>query len=216
MAVSAEAAEGKTGRSAGRRLLTLTVFLATLAVVWIASLILHEVGHGLTAQALGGEIVWLCVWPGVEVWPSPGQPSEGPWGTAIARLAYAPGEGWEEDGWQVGVVRVMGSVTTLLLAGLALGSLWLFRLQGWLRLFLLAQAFMFADLLLYCTLPEFFGLPHYLVFGGSVAEPLDGAELLGCPRWVFMLFAGLASGLVTWGLVAYSRRGRVRDRRLKV
>ena len=59
----------------------------------------------------------------------------------------------------------------MLLAALALDGLWLFRPLGWLRLLLIAQALMFADLLLYCTPPEFLGLPHYLVFGGSSTEP---------------------------------------------
>ena len=214
-------------RSPGRRLLTVVAFLVTLAVVWTASLILHEVGHGLAAQALGGQIAWLRVWPGVEVWPSPGQPSEGPGGSAIARLGYTTGQDWGTDSWQDGVVGLMGSGANLLLAALALGGLWLFRprglsrtsylftwreVRGWPRLVLMAQALMFADLLLYCTLPEFWGLPHYLVFGGSHAEPLDSAELLGCPRWALILLALLASALMTWGLVAYVRRGRAGDR----
>jgi hypothetical protein len=83
MIAKTEAAQGKAARSVGRRLLTMVAFLVTLALVWTASLALHEVCHGLTAQALGGQIVWLRVWPGVEVWPAPGQSSEGPWGTAI-------------------------------------------------------------------------------------------------------------------------------------
>ena len=205
-----------TMRSLGRRLRTIAIFLLTLALVWAASLVLHELGHGLTAQALGGRILSLGVWPGVELWPAPGQPAEGPWGTAIARLAYATGPGWGEGSWQIGLVRLMGSVTNLLLATLALGSLWLFRPRGWLRLFLIAQALMFADLLLYCTLPEFWGLPHYLVFGGSHAEPLDGAELLGCPRWAFIALSLLLSALMAWGLVAYARRGREHSQHLEV
>jgi hypothetical protein len=191
-----------------RSLFAVLVFFLTLALVWTASLLLHELGHGLTAQALGGKVVRLRVWPGIEVWPSPGQPVEGEWGTAIARLAYTTGQGWAGEGWQDGVVSLMGSGTNLLLAALALGSLWLFRPRGWLRLLLIAQALMFADLLLYCTLPEFLGLPHYLVFGGSSTEPVDGAASLGCPRWAFILLAVLVSGLMIWGLVAYLKRNR--------
>lgn len=192
-------------RSPGRRLRTLAIFLVTLALVWTASLILHEVGHGLTAQLLGGKVIWLRIWPGVEIWPSLGQVAESPWGSAIARLAYTTGRNWTAGGWQVGMVALMGSVTNLLLTALALGSLWLFRPRGWLRLLLVAEALMFADLLLYCALPEFLGLPHYLVFGGSAAEPLDGAELLDCPRWAFVALSALVSGMMAWGLVAYLR-----------
>jgi hypothetical protein len=191
-------------------------FTVTLTLVWTASLVLHELGHGLTAQALGGDFAWLCVWPGIEVWPSPGKPVEGEWGTAIMRLAYTTGPGWGSDSWQDGVVSLMGSGTNLLLAAVALGSLWLFRPQGWLRLLLMAQALMFADLLLYCTLPEFLGLPHYLVFGGSSTEPVDGAEALGCPRAVFIALTVLLSALMTWALVAYLRRDRRGDRLVEV
>lgn len=191
-------------------------FLLILALVWTASLILHELGHGLTAQALGGNFTWLRVWPGIEVWPSPGRPVEGDWGTAIMRLAYTTGPGWGPDSWQDGVVSLMGSGTNLLLAALALRCLWWFRPRGWLRLLLVAQALMFADLLLYCTLPEFLGLPHYLVFGGSSIEPVDGAEVLGCPRGVFIGLAVLLSALMTWALVAYLRRGRLGDRQVEV
>jgi len=212
MAASTEATQGNTVSSVGRRLLTAVAFLVTLALVWTASLVLHEMGHGLTAQALGGQIVWLRVWPGLEIWPAPGQPSEGPWGTAIMRLGYTTGQDWGTDSWQDGVVGLMGSGANLLLAALAIGSLWLFRPRGWPRLLLMAQALMFADLLLYCTLPEFWGLPHYLVFGGDHAEPLDNAELLGCPRWAFILLAVLASALMTWGLVGYARRDRISGR----
>jgi hypothetical protein len=192
----------------GRRLLTITVFLVTLILAWALSLILHELGHGLTAQLLGGQIAWLRVWPGIEVWPSPGQVSEGWWGTAIAILGYSPGPGWGTNSWQSAVVGLMGSGSNLLLAALALGILWLLRPRGWLRLLLMAEALLFADLLLYCTLPEFFRLPHYLVFGGNAAEPVNSAEALGCPRWVFVLLVGLVSALMVWGLVAYRRRSR--------
>jgi hypothetical protein len=60
------------------------------------------------------------------------------------------------------------------------------------------------------------GLPHYLVFGGSVAEPLDAAELLGCPRWAFVALSQLVSALMAWGLVEYLRRGQASDRPVEV
>lgn len=209
MTTKTEAAKKPAVRSVGRRLLTAAAFLVTLALVWVASLILHEVGHGLTAQALGGQVNWLRVRPGIEVWPLPGQRSKGPWGdTAIAAVGYTTGPDWGPGSWQDGVVGIMGSGSNLLLAALALGSLWLFRPRGWLRLLLMAQALMFADLLLYCTLPEFFGLPHYLFYGGDVAEPLNGAERLGCPRWAGIALSVMVSALMAWGLVAYVQRDR--------
>jgi len=60
---------------------------------------------------------------------------------------------------------------------------------GGLRLLLIAESVMFADLLLYCTLP-LFGLPHYFVYGGHFPEPLRSAEALGFPGWAFLLLVG--------------------------
>jgi hypothetical protein len=184
-------------KASGRRLLTLAFFLVTLILVWVVSMLLHEVWHGLAAEALGGDLVWVRIKPGIEVWPAFGRVAADPWGTGFTR-----GPGWAETGWQGEVVGVMGSIGNLLLAGLALGALWLFRPRGVLRLLLMAQALMFADLLLYCTLPEFFGLPHYFVLGGNFPEPLEAAVALGCPRWAFILGVVIVSGLMAWGVVA--------------
>jgi hypothetical protein len=103
----------------------------------------------------------------------------------------------------------MGSGANLLLAALALASLWVFRPQGRLRYLLIAEALMIEDILFYSTVPELFGLPHYFVFGGSKPEPVDGAELLGCPRHLFVILIVLVSALMAWGLVAYLLRRRV-------
>lgn len=196
-------------KSSSSRLRPILAFLVTFSLVWLASSLVHELGHGLTAQLLGGKLVWLSAWPGVQVWPNPGQPYEGEWGTAIAKLAYTTGQDRGTDGWQDGLVWLMGSGTNLLLAALALGSLWLFRPQGWLCYLLIAQAMMFEDILLYAIFPELFGLPHYIIFGGSKPEPVNGAELLGCPRWVCVALIVLGSGLMVWGLIAYVLRCRV-------
>jgi hypothetical protein len=68
---------------------------------------------------------------------------------------------------------------------------------------------MFEDILLYAIFPELFGLPHYIIFGGSKPEPVNGAELLGCPRWVCVILIVMGSGLMAWGLMAYVLRCRV-------
>jgi hypothetical protein len=199
----------KTMRAFRNHLRTIAVFLVTLGMVWIVASFVHELSHGLTAQVLGGKFNWLYVWPGIQVWPHPGQPYDGEWGTSIAKLAYTTGQGWGSDSWQDGLVRLMGSGTNLLLAALALASLWLFRPQGWPRRLLIAETLMLEDILLYTIPPELFGLPHYFIFGGSKPEPVDGAELLGCPRWVFVILIVLVSALMAWGLVAYILRYRV-------
>jgi hypothetical protein len=206
MAAQTQSATSGAPRPAARRLLlAAAIFAAVLIPVWAASLMLHEIGHGLAAELLGGHVVWLRIRPGIELWPALGQPAGGPPSTAIAVLGYVPGPAWVESSWQGAVVGIMGSGFNLLLSALALGCLWLFRPRGGLRLLLIGEALMFADLLLYCTLPEFFGLPHYIVFGGHFPEPLRSAEALGVPGWAFLLVVGLVSALVAWGLVAYAR-----------
>ena len=194
------------------RLRRIVSFFLTLALVWIAASFVHELSHGLTAQALGGQFVWLSVWPGIQVWPNPGQPYEGEWGTSIAKTCYALGPGWEDGGWQEGLVWLMGSGANLILAALAASGLWLLRPAGWLRQLLVAWALMVEDILLYAIFPEWFGLPHYLVYGGRRPEPVDGAAMLGCPRWVAVLSIVLASALVVCALVVYLvRRAKERE-----
>ena len=159
------------------------MFLLTVALVWLVASLVHELSHGLTAQALGGRFNWLCVWPGVQLWPHLGQPYQGEWGTAIAKISYSTGPGWATEGWQEGLVWLMGSGVLML-----------------------------EDVLLYATLPELFGVRHYVVFGGRRPEPVDGAAMLGCPRYVFVLLTIVISAMMLGGLVAYVLRGRVRKR----
>jgi hypothetical protein len=86
-----------------------------------------------------------------------------------------------------------------------LGALWIFRLGGWLRFLLVAEALMFVDLPLYTFLP-LLGLRHFFFVGGASPEPLEGAIQLGLPAWLFMVLVGVVSALMGWGLVRYVRR----------
>jgi len=183
-----------------------------LVAVWIAASFVHELSHGLTAQALGGTFVWFDVWPGIQVWPHPGQRYEGDWGTSIAKTCYGLGPRWQEGGWQEGLVWLMGSGSNLILAALALGALWWLRPLGWLRRLLVAETLMVEDMLLYVVLPEFFGLRHYVVYGGRRPEPVDGAAMLGCPRWVAAALIVALSALLIGGLIQYLRRYSARSR----
>jgi hypothetical protein len=55
-------------------------------------------------------------------------------------------------------------------------GLLIFRPQGWGRFPLLAQSFMFLDLLFYTILPHWFGLRHFFFIGGDTPKPLNGAS----------------------------------------
>jgi hypothetical protein len=192
------------------RLKRFVAFIATLVGVWIVAALVHELAHGLTAQALGGHFAWLYLWPGIEVLPRPGRFYQDEWGTSIAKTAYGLGPDWQEGGWQEGLVWLMGSVSNLVLAALALGGLWRFRPSGWLRRLLVAETLMVEDIFLYVVFPEYLGLRHYVVYGGVRPEPVDGAAMLGCPRWAAATLIVIVSTLVIGGLVAYLRRHPVR------
>jgi hypothetical protein len=184
------------------------LFALMLLGVWIVAALVHELAHGLTAQALGGHFAWLYIWPGIEVLPHPGRLYQGEWGTSIAKTAYGLGPGWQEGGWQEGLVWLMGSASNLILAALALGALWRLRPAGWTRRLLVAETLMVEDLFLYVVFPEFFGLRHYVVYGGVRPEPVDGAVMLGCPRWAASTLVLIASALLIGGLAAYLWRHR--------
>jgi len=174
-------------------------------------LIIHEVGHGVTAQWLGGEFRRLYVFPGVEVWPDPGQPFEGDWGMRVGVAEIQWGEEWES--WQEGLVLLMGSGSTLLVSCAALAGLWIFRPKHGLAYGFSVIALFYLDILFYTLMPTWFDLPHWIVFGGREPEPLIGAEMLGCPRKVFITLVLIVSILMTISLAGYwiTQRRRVAE-----
>lgn len=180
-------------------------FFILLLVVALAGLFVHELGHGLTAMALGGKFTALYTFPGIQVWPDFGQKYPGDWAGYIGMARYSYGSNWEPDGWQTGLVTLMGSGSNLLLAALALGFLWGFRPRGKLRFLLVAEAIMFVDLPLYTFLP-LVGLRHFFIIGGSSPEPLEGALQLGFPPGLFVGLVGGVSVLMGWGLIRHVRR----------
>ncbi len=167
--------------------------LLTLALLAPAGLLVHEMGHGLTALALGGRFTALYVWPGRELWPHPGQPYRGAWQGQAGAALYIPGADWQPGGWRFGVTALMGSGANVLLAALAqilLGCL--HPRRGWARRLLLGASWLFLDLTLYTFLP-LLGLRHFLFLGGAAPEPLEGAAQAGVPAGIFLLLAGSVS-----------------------
>ena len=184
----------------GINLRTILLISLSLGIVSVLGLFIHELGHGLTAEVLGGKFKALYVLPGIQIWPNPGRLYPGVWSGYFGLAQYAYGPDWKPDSWQVGAVEFMGSGSTLFAAILALGALFLFHPLGWPRLLLLTCVLMFADLLFYTFLP-LIGLRHWIVFGGNVPEPLEGALKLGISQWSFLLFVILVSALMIWGVV---------------
>lgn len=161
-------------------------FLLAVSLAGILSFFVHEVGHGLTTVALGGKFHALYVWPGIEIWPNPGQrlTTRRMSNIGLARLDFP--EKWREDGWQEGLIGIMGSGSNLIAAALALLALRMLRPTGWLFYLLAAESLMFLDILLYTFLP-LIGLRHFFFVGGFHPEPLVSARMIGIPAWMFML-----------------------------
>ena len=183
--VSAKRLYNKTMRSRRLRWVTLFAFALILVLVFVLATLIHEIGHGLTAEILGGKFLNFYIYPGIQVWPDFGHPYTGNWDNSLAYMYYDYGPGWQPDGWQNGFVLLMGSGTNLLLATIAIVLLWLFRPTGLLRLFLIAESIMFLDIVFYTFLP-LLGLRHFFFIGGKIPEPLDGAMLIGSSRPVFL------------------------------
>ena len=104
--------------------LVFSMIFLPLAVV---GLIVHELGHGLTAQALGGRFLGLWVFPGIELWPEFGDYYTGPF-TYFGLTLFAGGPDWSD--WQWGLAGLMGTGSTFIISVVALGLLLLLRPKG--------------------------------------------------------------------------------------
>jgi len=158
------------------------VFSLIVAPLAFIGLIVHELGHGLTAQALGGEMLALWVFPGVELWPDFGASYNGRF-TYMGLVRYLNGPDWTDT--QSGWATLMGTGSTFIISVLALITLLVTQPKRRLtRFFLLSLALWYLDLLTYAIFPQL-GLPHWVIVGGRTPEPVLGAELLGINRTLF-------------------------------
>lgn len=178
------------------------VFVLVLGLFAVINILVHELGHCFTIDAVGGKCDGIYVMPGVKVWPltALGQPYPDQWEKFIALTFYSKFAPTER---RRGLVFLMGSSSTAILSLLALIGLYIFRPQNWLRFPLLAQSFMFLDLLFYTTLPHWFGLRHLFFIGGDTPEPLNGAIKMGVPEPMFIAGVLIYSGLMIVGCLAY-------------
>lgn len=175
--------------------LTFQGFLLLFLIVILSSfnLLLHEFGHCLTLDIVGGRCGGVYVLPGVQVWPLSefGTAAEEPWDNYFGRTVYAePAPGPFEEG----LVSLMGSGSVAIISTFALLALGIIKLKGWPGVILLIQSLFFLDIVTYTILPHFFGLRHFFLWGGTTPEPLDGAILMEIPEDYFIL------GVVAFGV----------------
>jgi len=183
-------------------------FLLVLAGLGYLGIIVHELGHGLTAEAVGGEFRAMVVWPGIEVWPRPGAShpiAPGYFGRAIVSRS---GLGDAESH----LVALMGAGSTLLISVLAVLLLWVIRpKRRFVRFVLISLSLYFMDILTYTFCPQL-GMPRFMLVGRTTihSEPLGAAVGLGVPKPVFNLAILLVSAGILFAILRFvwSSRGR--------
>lgn len=178
------------------------IFVLVLGLFVVVNTFVHEFGHCLTIDAVGGECDGVYLMPGVRVWPLTafGQPYPYAWDNYIGLTVYAQAAPTDQAR---GLVSVMGSGSVAIISLLALVGLYVFRPQGWLRFPLLAQSFMFPDLLFYTILPHWFGLRHLFFIGGDTPEPLNGAIKMGISESAFITAVLVYSAFMLVGCLGY-------------
>ena len=171
-------------------------------LVAVGGLFIHELGHGLMAVLLGGRITYFEVMPGLELFPTL---ARHPWDGFVAWIGYDLPQATSFEG---GVIALMGSGTTACLAALTLLGLVIIRPQGVLRSVWLATTLLLPlDIASYSTFPAL-GWRHWIIFGGTISEPLEGARAMGIPVGAFYFGLGLYL-LALYGVLGYSGlRGR--------
>jgi hypothetical protein len=161
----------------------------TIAIVAVSLLLgftmggcMHELGHGLTALLLGGQVDDLWVFPGVDLYPQPGF-------SLVDEFPFNLG-GCTTSGldapWKSNVEALMGSGSTMIVAYLILLIPVLPKAHWITCVAILFSCILAWDIILYSTLP-LIGLRHSVFVGGSKAEPFLAAVALGVPCWLYFL-----------------------------
>ncbi len=156
-------------------------FVLSLPVGFLMDLV-HEGGHALWGTLQGGTLTYLQI-AVFQLYPR----------LAFApdfRLGYTVVEGLSTP-FSRGVFLVGGSVTTHVASWLLVPLLrrqhlgYRTRISVW-----TLGLFGLLDLPFYVFFPQI-GLKHWIVVGGSLAEPLLGARLIGLPDPLFYLLTGV-------------------------
>lgn len=187
-----------------RGLGSLILLFVAVAVIAVLNLLIHEFGHCITVDHVGGKCEGVYVPPGMKVWPPSGvgdpYPYPDKWNNAMGMALYDESAPTAETR---GFVSFMGSGSTAILSLIALLALWILEPRGWGRNLLMIQSLFFGDLLFYTILPEWFGLRHFFLVGGDYPEPLEGAVRMGFERGHVIIGVLIFSGVMFTGWLAY-------------
>ena len=169
-----------------RFLKTFWTYIFSLGSLFVFSVIIHESGHLITAELLGKSNNTLYVWPGIEIYPQFSTELTRDWPDSSLSILYAFPKP-EINGiidlsdWRrtLGIIKLMGSVSTLIVSMLSILILLVFRPIAPIRNALLVGSFFYYDILTYTVFPHFFNLKHLIVIGGSDPEPITALKAIG-------------------------------------
>ncbi|WP_102798026.1 hypothetical protein [Bowmanella denitrificans] len=195
------------------RIQTLLSRVLLVPVFIFVSVLIHEYGHVLAVKCIPQVDVQAFIWPGIELYPKPGQ-IHLPWSSdGLGYMRYIQNESafkqqdyafnlmqdWQGLAiWnprimqeplsqaQHGWVMFCGSAANLLIATICLLVLCLFKPHRVVRKLSILGAMLAYDMLLYSLLP-LLGLRHLVFWGGYTAEPVQGLILLGVPEQIASL-----------------------------
>ena len=199
----------KDGGASLRTIWNILVFVLILLLFAVLNTLVHELGHCFTIDALGGECEGIYFMPGIRVWPLTTFGQSSPYAGELSPAFTVFSKSAPTDQAN-GLALLMGSGSTAILSLLALVGLYDLRPRGWLRFPLLAQSFMFLDLLFYTILPRWFGLRHLFFIGGDTPEPLNGAIAMGVSESAFITGVLVYSAVMVVGCARYIWKSTLR------
>jgi hypothetical protein len=151
-------------------------------------LLMHEFGHAIVICIFGGRITKVVFISGIQVYP---YFSMVEWNGLFGYLDYkTPSEIVHSK--INGLIYFMGSGATALSA-LAISLVLQFCFEGtWRKTLLLLAGLWPLDIITYSIFP-ILGLPHWIILGGRLPEPLHGAIRMGVSATGYYLFLGMYS-----------------------
>jgi hypothetical protein len=194
----------------GRFLRVLLIF----PLYFLTMVVVHELGHALSAAYLVPGEIRLYVWPGYELYPDWGRQFPETWPERSPAMTYvlpdtAPGQWrftpgvppyavWNDGGPKtlernVHLTRLMGSASTLLFALAALTLLTWLKPRGLMLWLLAAGALLHLDILTGTVFPVFFDARHLYFWGSSAPEAVDALAGIGVPAGVAITAIGVLS-----------------------